>query len=59
MYFKLCSDLTFSFQLTWFEAREWCTERDMQLATLKTLSQVEAVTKELENRGLSKRAKKY
>jgi len=41
--------------VNWYEAREWCTERGMQLATLKTLSQLEAVKKELLSRGWSKK----
>jgi hypothetical protein len=41
--------------MTWYKAREWCTERGMQLAMLKTLSQVEAVSKELTSRGHSKK----
>jgi hypothetical protein len=29
--------------------RDWCTKRGMQMSTLKTLSQMEAVSKELMN----------
>jgi hypothetical protein len=36
--------------VTWNEARDWCTERGIQLATLKTLTEVEAVAKELKFR---------
>jgi Lectin C-type domain len=41
--------------MTWYKARDWCTERGMQLATLKTLNQLEAVAKELTSRVLSKK----
>jgi len=41
--------------VTWYKARDWCTERGMQLASLKTLIQVEAVAKELENSGWRKK----
>jgi hypothetical protein len=42
--------LIYFLKATWFEARDWCTKRGMQMATLKTLSQMEAVTRELKNR---------
>jgi hypothetical protein len=52
---EFCTDLIICFKVTWYKAREWCRERGMQLATLKTLSQVEAVSKELKSRGWSKK----
>jgi hypothetical protein len=41
--------------MTWYKARDFCTEGGMQLPTLKTLSQVEAVSKELKSRGQRKK----
>jgi hypothetical protein len=52
-YFSFCK------ATTWYRARDWCTERGMQLASLKTASQVEAVSQELKKRGLSKKNQKY
>jgi hypothetical protein len=41
--------------VTWYKVRDWCTERGMQMATLKTLSQLEEVSKELGSRGWGKK----
>ena len=36
----LYTDLIFFlFKVSWYEARDWCVKRGMQLASLKTLSQ--------------------
>jgi hypothetical protein len=52
---EFCTYLIFSFKVNWHKARDWCTERGMQLVTLKTLSQLESVDKELKSRGHSKK----
>lgn len=43
-----------SFKVSWYEARDWCSERGMFIATLKTLSEMQAVSKGFLNRGLGK-----
>lgn len=43
--------------MTWSKAREWCTERGMHLPSLKTSSEMQAVTDELRKLlGYSKKA---
>lgn len=36
--------------MTWNESREWCAEKGMRQASLKTLNQVQEMLKELKNR---------
>lgn len=38
--------------MSWYEARDWCESREMHLASLKTLSQIQAVSNEIGIRGL-------
>jgi hypothetical protein len=37
-------------QLNWRDGRDYCQKKGMQLASLKTLTQVEAVAKKLSSR---------
>jgi hypothetical protein len=57
-FFKLrsefCINLIFTIKVTWYDASDWCAERGMQLPSLKTLSQVQAVENELRNSGYRK-----
>lgn len=46
------------FKVNWFKARDWCLEREIDHASLNTLSQVQAVIQELRSRNLSKEAAK-
>lgn len=47
--------LFFSKKVNWFGARDHCQQMGMKMATLKTLSQVEAVGRELKILGFSKK----
>lgn len=42
--------ILFYFQMGWKDSRDWCWKKGMQLASLKTLSEIEAVAEELEKR---------
>jgi hypothetical protein len=50
--------LIYLLKVNWFEARYWCKKREMQMATLKTWSQREAVSRQLMHRGRSKKEQK-
>jgi len=55
---KMLLCLHFSFwKVHWQEASDWCTERGMRLASLPTLSEVEAVITALENSDLGNKSK--
>jgi len=43
--------------MKWYEARDWCLERGIQLATLKTLSHVEELAKEIKKHVKGKKFK--
>lgn len=50
--FKLWIESFILFKLNWNKAREWCMERGMQLASLKTLNEIIEISKGFQIRNL-------
>jgi hypothetical protein len=54
-YFDLVIEVrVLSFKMDWSKARDWCAQKRMRLASLKTLNQMKAVSNELNRRNIGK-----
>jgi hypothetical protein len=54
----LLNENVFTLKMKWKGAKEYCEQRGMQMATLKTSHEVQQVAEQLKQRGLNRKIKR-